>query len=221
MDPKSEELEKFQKESLVLFDYEKIFSEKYFEENFKKKEEEDEKSESGEGEEKKEDKEKENDEKKENKKDETEETEENEKNETSEKKDEESKAEEKNVEKEENENKDEDEMLEKNQNKDQIQFSLNWDERSKKKLQNFKLNEDEKRKLLLEVRFSYVSHSYLIQVTKEPVLRGFQDLILEAMSMKLSKFEISDAEYTINCKPRNIYAPPVQNIAPQGNSDFS
>ena len=43
---------------------------------------------------------------------------------------------------------------------------------------------------------------------------GFQDLILEAMSMKLSKFEISDAEYTINCKPRSIYAPP--RVAPCG-----
>jgi hypothetical protein len=91
--------------------------------------------------------------------------------------------------------------------KEQISFDTNWNSQSVEYLKNFKLSTSEKRNLLKKVRLSFVSHSYLIQVTREKILQEFTDLILEAMSLKLSKFETSGTDYTINCQPRNKYIP--------------
>lgn len=91
--------------------------------------------------------------------------------------------------------------------KETIRFDMNWNVKSVEPLQNFKLSTEQKRELLKKVRLSFVSHSYLIQVTREQILQNFTDLILEAMSLKLSKFEMSNTDYTINCAPRNPFLP--------------
>lgn len=91
--------------------------------------------------------------------------------------------------------------------KETITFDIDWNSNSIEYLKNFKLTSDDKRALLKKVRLSYVSHSYLIQVTREKILQEFTDLILEAMSLKLSKFETSGTDYTIDCTPRNKYVP--------------
>jgi hypothetical protein len=88
---------------------------------------------------------------------------------------------------------------------DTINFNLNWNSESLKNLRNYKLSSEDKRNLLKKVRLSFVSHSYLISVTKLPILKEFIDLILEAMSLKLSRFEPSEAKYSINSTPRNKY----------------
>lgn len=91
------------------------------------------------------------------------------------------------------------------ESKDKISFDFNWNLKSVEPLENFKLSIEEKRELLKKVRLSFVSHSYLIQVTREEILQSFTDLILEAMSLKLSKFETSNTDYTINCFPRDPF----------------
>ena len=101
----------------------------------------------------------------------------------------------------------EDVEKEKHEPKETISFDINWNLKSVEPLKNYKLSTDEKRDLLKKVRLSFVSHSYLIQVTREKILQEFTDLILEAMSLKLSKFENSNTDYTINCQPRNAYVP--------------
>ena len=91
------------------------------------------------------------------------------------------------------------------ESQEKITFDFNWNFRSNKHLKNFKLSSDEKRDLLKIVRLSYVTHPFLVKITKEPILIEFMDLILEAMSMKLSLFEASNMDYSINSKPRNRY----------------
>jgi hypothetical protein len=107
----------------------------------------------------------------------------------------------------------EDTEKEKKDPKETITFDINWNLKSVEPLKNYKLSVDEKRDLLKKVRLSFVSHSYLIQVTREKILQEFTDLILEAMSLKLSKFENSNTDYTINNQPRNAFIPE-QDINP-------
>ena len=53
---------------------------------------------------------------------------------------------------------------------------------------------------------SYVSHNKLIESVKEEILNDFKDLLLEAISAKLSTYEKSNANYTINTKSRISYS---------------
>lgn len=95
--------------------------------------------------------------------------------------------------------------------KSEIVFDYDWNKHSADKLKNHKLSLEQKKELLNEIRFSFVSHSYLFEVSKESILSQFTDLILQGISHKLSKYEDSNIEYSINCEPRNIYLIPNQD----------
>jgi hypothetical protein len=99
---------------------------------------------------------------------------------------------------------------------EKITFDFNWNLESQRNLKNYKLSNQEKRDILKKVRLSFVSHSYLIKVTKLPLLSEFMDLILEAMSVKLSQFEPSNADYSINSRPRNRYVTVTPRVISKG-----
>lgn len=45
----------------------------------------------------------------------------------------------------------------------------------------------------------------MLDSVKEPVLNPFKDMILEAISAKLSTYEHTTAQYSINVNPRECY----------------
>lgn len=55
------------------------------------------------------------------------------------------------------------------------------------------------------VRLSFVSHKFLLNSVKEEILSDFKDMILEAISAKLSSYENTQADYSINTKARDCY----------------
>lgn len=73
-------------------------------------------------------------------------------------------------------------------------------------LKNYKLNQQKKKDLLNLVRLSYVSHQFLIQAVKEQIIGPFHDIILEAISAKLSSYETANTNYSILLQPRECYA---------------
>lgn len=73
-------------------------------------------------------------------------------------------------------------------------------------LANYKLSFEEKKELLNLIRLKFVSHTTLIEAVREPVLEPFKDMILEAISAKLSAYENTNANYSISLQPRDCYA---------------
>ena len=72
-------------------------------------------------------------------------------------------------------------------------------------MKNHKLTLLQKKELLNLVRLSYVTHHVLMESVREKILDDFKDLILEAISAKLSQHEDSNTNYSIILKPRNSY----------------
>ena len=73
-------------------------------------------------------------------------------------------------------------------------------------LANYKLSYNEKKELLNMIRLKFVSHKTLIDAVREPVVEPFKDIILEAISAKLSAYENPDADYSITLQPRDCYS---------------
>jgi hypothetical protein len=71
------------------------------------------------------------------------------------------------------------------------------------------LNEDQKKELLLSLRFKFISHEKLMKEAKNPLLEKFRDILMEGLSAKLKNFEPNSQIYRINSKPRDRYTNPV------------
>ena len=67
------------------------------------------------------------------------------------------------------------------------------------------LTDEQKRELLLSLRYKYVSHDMIMRESKNPVLEGFRDVLLEGLSAKLGTYEPGQQVYHINNKPRLRY----------------
>ena len=73
-------------------------------------------------------------------------------------------------------------------------------------LKNYKLDLSKKKDLLNLVRLPYVTHQFLFQAVKEQIIAPFHDIILEAISAKLSSYETANTNYSILLQPRECYA---------------
>jgi hypothetical protein len=70
---------------------------------------------------------------------------------------------------------------------------------SKKK----RLTPEEEKTLIYCIRFSFLSHSDLISLTNEPIMKDYKDLILQGLSARLNTYEnTSEPRHLINLKPR-------------------
>ena len=121
-----------------------------------------------------------------------------------EKKKEEEEEKEKKKEKEKNEN---DKNEQNNDNNNTGDPYNNWkqhlEELKKKSIKN-KLTPEEEKMLILCIRFSYLSHPDLIELTNEPIMKNYQELILQGLSARLDPYENSkDKKTIINLAPRH------------------
>lgn len=68
------------------------------------------------------------------------------------------------------------------------------------------LSDEEKKKLLLALRFQYISHEKLMKESKNQILAPFRELLMEGLSAKLKSHEPSSLNFQINMNPRMYYA---------------
>ena len=83
----------------------------------------------------------------------------------------------------------------------------NWKkhlEELQKNLKKNKLTPEEEKMLILCIRFSYLSHADLIELTNEPIMEKYKDMILQGLSRRLDNYENTDDKKTIiNLTPRH------------------
>lgn len=67
-----------------------------------------------------------------------------------------------------------------------------------------KLNDSESEQLIKLIRFAYLSHKELLDLSSSEIIKNYKDLILEGISFRLNPFESSEnlKRYTINLTPR-------------------
>ena len=86
-----------------------------------------------------------------------------------------------------------------NQYNDWKKHMLEIEKNAKKK----KLTPEEEKTLVYCIRFSFLSHSDLISLTNEPIMKDYKDLILQGLSARLNTYEnTSESRNLINLKPR-------------------
>ena len=86
-----------------------------------------------------------------------------------------------------------------NQYNDWKKRLLEIEKNAKKK----KLTPEEEKTLVYCIRFSFLSHSDLISLTNEPIMKDYKDLILQGLSARLNTYEnTSESRNLINLKPR-------------------
>lgn len=67
-----------------------------------------------------------------------------------------------------------------------------------------RLSRDKKRELFKTIRYSFLSHEDLINLTVNKTFESAKDYILEGLSVKLNSFENAiKSELKINCEPRS------------------
>jgi hypothetical protein len=67
------------------------------------------------------------------------------------------------------------------------------------------LTDDQKKNLLLALRFKFISHDKLMKESKNPLLEKFKDILMEGLSAKLKNYEPSSQVFQINTNPRKYY----------------
>ena len=82
------------------------------------------------------------------------------------------------------------------------------------------LNDDQKKQLLLALRYKYISHEKLMKEAKNPLLDKFRDVLMEGLSAKLRNFEPNSQMYIINNNPRAHYTNPVLSNAANSTQAF-
>lgn len=68
------------------------------------------------------------------------------------------------------------------------------------------LTDEQKKKLLLALRYKYISHEKIMKESKNPLLESFKDILMEGLSAKLKNFEPSSLAFQINNNPRQNYS---------------
>ncbi len=94
-----------------------------------------------------------------------------------------------------------------NDNNDTEDLYNNWKkhlEELKKNTKKKKLTPEEEKMLILCIRFSYLSHADLIELTNEPIMENYKDLILQGLSKRLDNYEnTNEKKIIINLTPRH------------------
>lgn len=67
------------------------------------------------------------------------------------------------------------------------------------------LTDDQKKNLLLALRYKYISHEKIMKESKNPLLEKFKDILMEGLSAKLKNYEPSSLAFQINTNPRQRY----------------
>ena len=74
------------------------------------------------------------------------------------------------------------------------------------KLMEKRLSKDEKEKLFLSIRYSYLRHEELVDTGFNPNFEGAKAYIMQGLSFRLDPYEKSNVnKFTINLKPRANY----------------
>jgi hypothetical protein len=70
-----------------------------------------------------------------------------------------------------------------------------------------KLTDIDKLSILNTVRFPYLTHEELLEAAQDPLVQPAKDLILEGLSVQLSKLQSPGSKYSYRVKhaPRNSY----------------
>ena len=107
----------------------------------------------------------------------------------------------------ENESPNENKENEQNKDNNEEDHYNNWKkhlEALQKNLKKNKLTPEEEKMLILCIRFSYLSHADLIELTNEPIMEKYKDMILQGLSRRLDNYENTDDKKTIiNLTPRH------------------
>ena len=86
-----------------------------------------------------------------------------------------------------------------------ITDQLDFAKKAEEKMRISPLTVEQKKKLLLGLRFKFISHEKIMRESKHPLLVDFRDILLEGLSAKLKNFEPNSLIYSINTKPRDHY----------------
>lgn len=79
-----------------------------------------------------------------------------------------------------------------------------------KRMEITPLTDQQKKDLLLQIRYRYMSHEMIMNESKNPLLAPFREILLEGLSAKLKNFETSSQQYIINLAPRHHYTSRVE-----------
>ena len=80
-----------------------------------------------------------------------------------------------------------------------------FEEKANQDMKKWKLTVEEKKNLLLKLRFKYISHEAIMKASKSPVIEPFRELFIEALSSKLKPFEDTSNSYSVLMEPRTNY----------------
>ena len=75
-------------------------------------------------------------------------------------------------------------------------------EESEERMKLCALSDEQKKNMLLSLRYKYMSHPEILKATKLEIMAPFKDILLEALSVKLKSYEDVQNEYTIKSDPR-------------------
>lgn len=67
------------------------------------------------------------------------------------------------------------------------------------------LTDEQKKDILLCLRYKFISHEKIMREAKHPALAPFRDVLMEGLSAKLKNFEPNSLLYSINTNPRLHY----------------
>jgi hypothetical protein len=72
-----------------------------------------------------------------------------------------------------------------------------------------KISAEEERSLIEKIRFSFLTHSDLLNLNTDPLMKEHKDLVLEGLSVRLNTYEISQdsSHLKINLQPRKYLNP--------------
>ena len=108
-------------------------------------------------------------------------------------------------------------------NDNEMKLYNNWKkhlDELKKKTKIKRLSPEEEKILVLCIRFSYLSHSDLINLTNEPIMENYKDLILQGLSARLDTYEnTNEKNIIINLTPRHYLRGYIKKNKNKKNND--
>ena len=108
-------------------------------------------------------------------------------------------------------------------NDNEMKLYNNWKkhlDELKNKTKMKRLSPEEEKMLVLCIRFSYLSHSDLINLTNEPIMENYKDLILQGLSARLDTYEnTNEKNIIINLTPRHYLREYIKKNKSKKNND--
>ena len=95
-----------------------------------------------------------------------------------------------------------------------VEIKKNWDKK--------RLTPEEEKALIYCIRFSFLSHTDLISLTNEPIMKDYRDLLLQGLSARLNSYEnTNEPRALINSTPRKYLREQQASKINQNNSNNS